>query len=83
MFDWEPDFFKKKVRDLLQIGTIVITEALVAIIIFAVATGLGWCIHKISPDQLVPEVVKQIADIGSVLYFVMFVIKDIWEYVKK
>lgn len=84
MFDWEPDFFKKKLRDLLQVGMIVVTEALVAILIFAVTSGLGWCIKYLSPDQpRVSEMARDIADIGSLLYFVIFVVKDILEYVRK
>jgi hypothetical protein len=79
-----PNFFKKKAEDLLAALMIIAAEGIIAVAILAVGNAVAWCIKMLAPDEaLLVTVVRYIVDGGSVGFFVIFVLKDMWEYLRK
>jgi len=75
---------KDQLNDFVVAVVIVLKEAVFAFIVLVVGHILAWAIQHVSDssDQMA-NYLRWTSDFGSGILFVVLVIKDLWEYLRK
>ncbi len=80
----QQNFFIKKLEDLGAALLIIVSEAIVAVAILLVGYAIAWVVKQLAPDHpIVVQAIQYITDGGAVAFLVIFVVKDMWEYIQK
>lgn len=75
---------KSQFSDLVFALVILVKEALLALAVLGIGHLIGWCIRFFSSDgEFTANLVRNISDVGAVILFVIFVGKDLWNYVSR
>lgn len=75
---------REQFRDLAKALIIVVKEAVFALVVLLIGRGLGWVLQRLSAEGgATAALTKLISGIGAVLLFLLLVVQDLWEYLKK